>query len=300
MIVKKIFIVSQLARGDAVISVKTLANYLLERGDDVTVVCNNYNSDLFIEFRTLIEDWPISRRRFYSLTQFLFLWKINSGMEDCVVIVPSGNLIEKIISLIRFRSLIKKGQVFTALNIFGMRARKQNYLVGHFLDFKTDISIISRNVYGAHFEFYYKFSYLIGRDIFFEDFKKKFQMHMTANNLQFIIFQVSSLHGKKFLPLSFLKFVIRVINELNYKYIIVSDKNCRNSNSEAQRTPQWFIERGVYDDCLLILQDSFLNHYVTEKSFNRFMWICDNNSYDWNPKHVRPISSLFSFFYMLD
>jgi hypothetical protein len=297
---KNFLIVSELALGDSVLTIRTIAQPLKERGYRVAILCNNYNKNLYVNYDVIVEDWPISKRRFYSFLQFSSLSANKKNIyDDFIVLIPSGNFLEKIIGLIRFRHLIKYNRIITSNIKFGMRRKKNNYILGNFFKFKSDINIKSRDAYGAHIEYFFKVQKRLGNDIFLDDFEERLLLHMKTKNLSHVIIQVSSTHQKKFLPLYVVKFLLSVFKANNIEWSLISDKKGRDVNSKLLRTPQWFAAMSTYDNCLLILQDSYLMHLVSNRVGEIFMWIGEDASYDWTPKCATPISSLFSLYYKL-
>ena len=117
-----IYIVSQLAIGDAYLCRRFIVDELVRLDEEVCVLCNPNNAFIFDGIPIIVENWPLSPRRFKSIYEFKYLLPQAINLAEDVVVVPSGHFLEKVFSYIKFFSV--KQKYFSRIE-HGLRKKKK-------------------------------------------------------------------------------------------------------------------------------------------------------------------------------
>lgn len=291
-------LVSQLALGDAIILRREIAEPLLSMGHGVTILCNANNKFVFNGFDCVVEDWPLSRRRFYSLRQFFNIVRDISVSPHTIVWIPSGHFLEKIYSYIKFR---KYKNIRTANLRKGLRRRLNNQIVGNLIHFSNDIDIHSFDSYGAHVEFFVQAYQDLDETYDFKRvFKNKLHKFLIRKNIEKVYIQISALVAQKSMSQDFVDLLIESC--ASYSLFLISDSEPTGySNVGAIHIYPKDVRGQIGNgDSLLFLLDSFLLHSLAPGTENYiFMYVAQIYAYDWLPRKVTSISSPYSLFYRI-
>jgi hypothetical protein len=291
-------IVSQLALGDAIILRREIVEPLLTMGHGVTILCNANNKFVFDDFPCIVEDWPLSTRRFYSIRQFFNIVKSIGLPVSTIVWIPSGHFLEKVYSYIKFF----KFKNVRSVNIRnGLRRRLNNQIAGNFIHFRNDIDVHSFDSYGAHAEFFSLAYRELDKNYDFKNsFKNKLRKFIVQENIKKVYIQVSALVAQKAMSHDFVDLLIVACDPCAL-FLISDTKTSDYSHGEAIHIyPKDVPDQIDKDGNLLFLLDSFLMHLLAPRTDNViFMYVAQEYAYDWLPRNVTPISSQYSLFYRI-
>lgn len=289
-------IVSQLALGDAIILRREIADPLLGMGHSVTILCNANNKFVFGDIPCIVEDWPLSTRRFYSPRQFFNIVKNTGVPASTIVWIPSGHFLEKVYSYIKFFKFYNMRSV----NIKnGLRRRLNNQMAGNFIRFRNDIDVFSFDSYGAHVEFFsLAYRELDNNYDFKIRFKDKLRKFIAREDISKIYIQVSALVAQKAMSPEFVELLIEACDSCSL-FLISDKKNSDYLYGDATHIyPKNVPDHIDKEGNLLFLLDSFLMHLVAPRTNNDiFMYVAQEYAYDWLPRNVTPVSSQYSLFY---
>ena len=291
---KNIYVVSQLAIGDALLCKRYIVDKLICHGYKVVVICNPNNSFIFKEYTTIIENWPLSPKRFKSLMDFKYLLKSTEIDKNLEILIPSGHFLEKLIASLRFRG----NKFFFAHIKNGLRKIKNNQIIGNYFRFKNSIEIDSFDAYGAHLEFFVKFSNTIPSfSNFYRDNieKKLLEFIRNTKTTQIFIQKTASVKSKSMSP-TFFNDLINILKKTSCTIYIIEDNQKRNQDNDFIKyiIPQNVNKLIKSEKQTFFLLDSFLMHLIHPKCKNVFCVISQKFAYDWLPRNVIPVSSIFS------
>lgn len=291
---KNIYVVSQLAIGDALLCKRYIIDNLISQGYNVVVICNPNNAFIFKEFTTIIENWPLSPKRFKSLIDFKYFLKSREIDKDLDVLIPSGHFLEKLIASLRFR----ENKIFFAHIKNGLRKIKNNQIIGNYFRFKNSIEIDSFDAYGAHLEFFTKFTTTI--PIFSNFYKNNIEKMLLdfiyKLKIKEIFIQKSALVKSKSMSITFYNDLINTLRQTSCTIYIIEDNPKRNQENDFIKhlIPQDVNKLIKSDSQMFFLLDSFLMHLIHSKCNNVFCVISQKFAYDWLPRNVIPVSSIYS------
>lgn len=77
-----------------------LVDELVRLNEQFCVICNPNNSFVFNGVPTIVENWPLSPRRFKTYNEFKYLFGLHFIKTDDIILVPSGYFTEKNIYLL--------------------------------------------------------------------------------------------------------------------------------------------------------------------------------------------------------
>ena len=291
---KNIYVVSQLAIGDALLCKRYIVDKLISRGYNVIVICNFNNAFIFKECSTIIENWPLSPRRFKSLIDFKYFLKSTEIDRDSDILIPSGHFFEKLIASFRFRG----NKMICAYIKNGLRNIKNNQMIGNYFKFKNSIEIDSFDAYGAHLEFFTKFitTIPIFSDFYKNNIEKKLLDFIYKLKIKEIFIQKSGLVKSKSMSTTFYNDLVNTLKETSCTIYVIEDNPKRNQGNDFIKylIPQDVNELIKSDSQIFFLLDSFLMHLIHPKCNNVFCVISQKFAYDWLPRNVIPVSSIYS------
>lgn len=291
-------IVSQLALGDAIILRREIVEPLVSMGHGVTILCNANNKFVFNDYPCIVEDWPLSTRRFYSVRQFFNIVKNIGVPASAIVWIPSGHFLEKCYSYIKFFNF-KNIRSVSIKN--GLRRRLNNQIAGNFIHFRSDIDVHSFDSYGAHAEFFSLAYRELDKSYDFKKrFKSKLRKFIDRKKIKKVYIQVSALVAQKSMSHEFVDLLIEACDPC-LLYVISDSKTTDYACGEAIHVyPKDVPDQIDKDGNLLFLLDSFLMHFLAPRTDNDiFMYVAQEYAYDWLPRNVMPISSQYSLFYRI-
>jgi hypothetical protein len=286
-----IYIVSQLAIGDAYLCRKFIVDELVRLKEEVCVICNPNNSFVFNGVPTIVENWPLSPRRFKSFQEFKYLFSPCFIKRDDIILIPSGYFTEKMFAFFRF-CYVKK--IFFVRIQNGLRAKKNNMFFGKYFKTRYQINIKSSSAYAAHVECFSKF--------FFQDrnlnrIKKDVNNYIDLKCIKEIYIQISATVKTKSISKEFLEDLIFVFKDLNCRLRFIQDSVLvENGDSIDFVTPQDVCKNHVTNNAIYFLLDSYLLHFMSDRLKNVFCITSEIYANDWLPANGHPVSSIYSFY----
>jgi hypothetical protein len=284
-----IYIVSQLAIGDAYLCRRFIVDELVRLNEEVCVLCNPNNAFIFDGIPIIIENWPLSPRRFKSIYEFKYLLPQAINLEEDVVVVPSGHFLEKVFSYIKFFSV--KQKYFSRIE-HGLRRKKNNLLFGNYIKSKYEIPILSTDAYGAHLEFFSKFYF---KDRNLVNFQEEINSYIINEGILKVYIQISATVKSKSINNFFLGDLVQLFSHKNCRIIFIKDDPDSHVSIEYI-TPKEVTKITETNNSLFFLLDSFLLHYMSNRLSHVFCIISQIYANDWVPANGYPVSSIYSLY----
>lgn len=286
----KILIISQLALGDALLVNRLIVSKLQKLGFDITVLCNQYNHKIFInqKVKILIEDWPTSIRRF-EFKQFSSMFSKKIASFD-LILIPSGNFIEKIISMLR----ISGKKIFSELPK-GLLQKRASFFFGKYISPGDNIKLLSLDAYSMYQEYLAKVLQI--------HYSKNLPYTQLAHSLNLkgirrIIIQTEHIANNKSICNSNLQHFREFFKTTGFEVIEIYEKNQHLSEfTKNAILPKDLKIESLKPKDMLIVLDSFLSHKLQFSSLptdKLHVYVNNEISYNWIPNKFVVLTSFFS------